>query len=236
MTSCPAVTRTAGRENIQEVKHMKKLISGLTALTLAGAMAMSVSAVAPESLIKGVELDTNLVVKTNETLDKDTEKTDETTAESTTVKPKSDTDPIPDPSSASTEVSFNINPDYTVVIPAKVTLTGKKGDKFKGAGTITAKDVFLKSTQKIVVSLTSASGFNLKTSETSSYGLPYTAKGKFGEVAKTGGKVAEFETIPGANDPQNVEVSFETDKAPDFAGDYTDPVVFTIAVVVSNEV
>lgn len=83
-----------------------------------------------------------------------------------------------------------------------------------------------------MVSLTSASKFNLKTSESTDYTLPYTATGDFGAVNKeTGGKVAEFETAAlDETEPQTAEVKFATDTAPAYAGDYSDPVVFTIAV------
>ena len=152
-------------------------------------------------------------------------------AEGITPKGGNPFDVTPNPSSQNTEINFSVNPDYTVTIPAQVKLTGKKGEAYKGSGTIEATGVFLKTDQKIVVSLTSASKFNLS-ADGKDYKLPYTATGAFGAVDKEkGGKVAEFTTAALTDTkPQTVDVSFATDTAPAYAGDYSDPVVFTIAV------
>lgn len=89
---------------------MKKLISGMTALTLAGLMCITAFAqAAPEN---------------------------------TTIKPKGDVNGEfvvdPDPNTADTTIEFKVNPDYTVTIPATVTLTGRKGEKYTGSGEIKA--------------------------------------------------------------------------------------------------
>jgi len=149
----------------------------------------------------------------------------------TTVSPTGGNpfDVTPKPDTANTTVKFNVNPAYTVTIPATVTLTGEYGKTYTGTGTISTDNVFLNEGKKIVVSLTSASKFNMKTSETKDYVLPYTAKGAFGELAdkEKGGKVAEFETSATA---KTVDISFTTDETPKYAGSYTDPVVFKISI------
>lgn len=152
----------------------------------------------------------------------------------TTIKPIGvvddkpfDVNPTPD--KANTTVEFNIDPAYTVTIPAKVTLTGEYGKTYSGSGEISTDKVFLGEGKKIVVSLTSASEFNLKTADAKDYKLPYTASGEKGELKdkKKGGVVAEFTTN---KERESRIVSFRTDETPTYAGKYTDPVVFTIEV------
>jgi hypothetical protein len=61
------------------------------------------------------------------------------------------------------------------------------------------------------------------------YKLPYTAEGAFGKITdkQNGGKVARFLTY---SEKQTIPVTFTTDENPMYAGKYTDPVVFHIAV------
>ena len=149
----------------------------------------------------------------------------------TTINPKGGT-PFsvdPKPGTANSTVQFEVNPAYTVTIPATVTLEGEYGSTYTGSGKISTDKVFLNEGKKIVVSLTSASKFNMKTSTTAEYNLPYTAEGAFGKLTdkENGGKVAEFETSTTA---KTVDISFTTDETPKYAGSYTDPVVFTIEI------
>ena len=124
-----------------------------------------------------------------------------------------------------TVVQFDVDPSYLITIPQKVTLNGTYGQPYTGSGTITAEKVFLEEGKKIGITLTSASQFNLKLSDNTN--LPYTAKGAaFPELTNkaNGGKVAEFA------EAGNTTISFTTDTAPQYAGKYTDSVVFTIAI------
>ena len=155
-----------------------------------------------------------------------------------TIQPKgyagSDTFNIdPDNNPVDAEVSLGIDPAYTVTIPAEFKLdTLEQDGTYSGSGTLTAESVFLNEGKIITVSLTSASGFNMKTAEAKEYQLPYTATGAFGAVAKpNGGKVAEFQTL---TTKQTVTLTLATDKVPTYAGKYTDPVVFQIAVTESE--
>ena len=177
----------------------KRILSGLSALTLAGLMSLTAFAqAAPESR---------------------------------PINPKGGTpfDVNPDPDHADTQVEFSIDPAYTVTIPAKVELAEGEEDVYTGSGKITAQSVFLHEDEKIVVTLTSASKFNLAHEGTGEYKLPYTASTTaFGKVNKeTGGKVAEFPTSKTA---ASVDVTFTTDEVPQYAGKYRDPVVFGISV------
>lgn len=172
---------------------MKKLISGITALTMFSAMTMGVCA------------DTVIAPFGGDPFNAD-----------------------PNPETADAVVEFEINPQYTVTIPAKVELTGNYGERFKGSGDITADGVFLEENAAIIVTLTSASKFNLSHEGEGDYTLPYTATGFFGTVDKENGRaVARFNT---STEASSITVSFETDEVPKFAGKYSDPVVFGIYI------
>lgn len=178
---------------------MKKLISGMTALTIASMMTVTAFAEAAIS--------------------------------NTTITPKGG-DPFdvnPTPETAGATVEFNVDPTYTVTIPASFELTGEYGQQYSGSGTIQTGKVFLNEGEKIVVTLTSASKFNMSHEGAGEYKLPYTAEGSFGKLTnkETGGKVAEF---PTSTEPASAGISFTTDETPTFAGKYTDPVVFGISI------
>ena len=133
------------------------------------------------------------------------------------------------PKTADSSVEFSVDPTYTVTIPAKVTLEDNGEGIYTNSGTLKAEGVKLAEGKEIVVSLTSASKFNMQTSATSEYKLPYTAEGAFGKLTdkEAGGIVAKFAT---STTVQNTPVTFTTDETPKYAGTYTDPVVFTIEV------
>lgn len=133
------------------------------------------------------------------------------------------------PKTADSSVEFSVDPTYTVTIPAKVTLADNGEGIYTNSGTLKAEGVKLAEGKEIVVSLTSASKFNMQTSATSEYKLPYTAEGAFGKLTdkEAGGIVAKFAT---STTVQNTPVTFTTDETPKYAGTYTDPVVFTIEV------
>ena len=137
--------------------------------------------------------------------------------------------PNPKPGTAGTTVEFSVDPAYTVTIPAKVTLEDNGEGIYTNSGTLKAEGVKLSEGKEIVVSLTSASKFNMQTSEAATYKLPYTAEGAFGKLTdkEAGGIVAKFATSVTV---QNTPVTFTTDETPQYAGTYTDPVVFTIEV------
>ena len=147
----------------------------------------------------------------------------------TTVIPDPDNMPNPKPGTVGTTVEFTIDPAFTVTIPAKVTLEDNGEGIYTNSGAVKAEDVFLAEGKEIVVSLTSASKFNMQTAATSEYKLPYTAEGAFGKLTdkENGGIVAKFAT---STTVQNTPVTFTTDETPKYAGTYTDPVVFTIEV------
>lgn len=133
------------------------------------------------------------------------------------------------PKTADSSVEFTVDPAFTVTIPAKVTLEDNGEGIYTNSGTIKAESVFLNEGKEIVVSLTSASKFNMQTAGAAEYKLPYTAEGAFGKLTdkEAGGIVAKFAT---STTVQNTPVTFTTDETPKYAGTFTDPVVFTIKV------
>ncbi len=138
-------------------------------------------------------------------------------------------DATPKPGTANTTVEFSVDPAYTVTIPATVTLEKGAEDIYGGSGTITAESVKLAEGKEIVVTLTSASKFNMKTSAAAAYKPPYTDEGAFGKLTDkdNGGIVAKFATSTAV---QNTPVTFTTDETPMYSGTYSDPVVFTISI------
>ena len=176
----------------------KRILSGLSALALAGLMSMTAFA-------------------------------------DTTVNPKGG-DPFnvtPDPDHAETQVEFSIDPAYTVTIPAKVELAEGEEDVYTGTDEITAQSVFLKPDQSIEVTLTSGSGFKLANETDSTVKLGYKAEA--GDVTVTadnnGAVVATFGT---STQEQSQPITFTTTETPEYAGKYSDTVVFGISVKTAN--
>lgn len=131
-----------------------------------------------------------------------------------------------------TAVEFSVAPSYIIVIPEKITLEENTETKiYENDLSISAEKIYLEEGKQVAVSLTSASGFKMKTADTEAeYLLPYTASTEnFGKITdkQKGGKVAELHN---GLSTLTVPVHFETDEIPQYAGDFSDTVVFTIAV------
>ena len=132
-----------------------------------------------------------------------------------------------DDQTGSTAVSFNVDPTYTVTIPATVEL-----EKVEVEGVITyeknmnvsASSVRLEEGQKIEIKL--SGDFTLDAVATSSYKLPYTVT-VGGRTIATNGVVATFVTT---TQEQTSTLHFAAEN-PTYAGTYTDTVTFTIGVV-----
>ncbi len=149
----------------------------------------------------------------------------------TTVNPKGGDpfDVTPDPGSANTTVKFSVDPAYTVTIPQKIELAKDTDGLYKGADSIKAASVFLEPDQRIVVTLTSPGGFKLSNGADNTVKLAYNATGSEGVVDAdhNGRRVAEFAT---SKVEQSVDISFATTEKPEYAGKYSDTVVFGISV------
>ena len=121
------------------------------------------------------------------------------------------------PSKRSVTVEYNVDPTYTVTIPATVAL----GE----TATIKAENVVVTKGKQVEVTLTNANGFKVKTEQGAELGYTVTIDGD---------AVAENDTVLTVN-PDNGKTGETTLKsvAPEtaqFAGDYTGTIIFTIAV------
>ena len=127
----------------------------------------------------------------------------------------------------STEVSFNVDPTYTITIPATVELakeTAQDGTvTYENDYTLTAQaGVRLKKGEYIEVTVV-ASDFTMETDEGATLAYSITAEGA---AVATGGVVAEFETD---KDAQSTTIHIAAND-PDYAGEYKDTVTFTLEV------
>ena len=125
-----------------------------------------------------------------------------------------------------TNVSYDVQPSYTVAIPASVTL----GDAAVTAD-VTASDVILESGKKIKVELTSASNtasgstFNAKNGDST---VTYTITGD--EAIAVGDTVATFT----ANGSKTLTFSAADKSAATVAGSHTETLTFTVSVETSK--
>ena len=124
----------------------------------------------------------------------------------------------------STEVSFNVDPTYTVVIPEVVELA-----KVENEGVITYENDY---------TVTAEAGLRLKKGEYIEVTIDTD-----NEMTTAEGATLDYEiTLDGEELENNVVATFTTNKAeqkstihisagdPDYAGDYKDTVTFTITV------
>ena len=128
-------------------------------------------------------------------------------------------------SQGSTEVSFNVDPTYTVTIPATVELERQEDN-----GTVTYENDYTLTAQAGVrlkkgeyIEVTVASDFEMTTTEGAT--LAYTITAEDAAVANNG-VVATFGTDKNA---QSTTIHIAAND-PDYAGEYKDTVTFTVAV------
>ena len=125
----------------------------------------------------------------------------------------------------STEVSFNVDPTYTVTIPATVEL-----NKVEDNGTVTYENDYTLTAQAGLrlkrgeyIEVTVASDFEMTTTEGAT--LAYTITAENAAVANNG-VVAEFATDK-AEQTTTIHIAAND---PDYAGEYKDTVTFTLTV------
>ena len=143
------------------------------------------------------------------------------TANAATITPQTS-----DPKNGSTDVSYQVDPTYTITIPESVTLSK---DSTVNAD-ITAADVFLEKGKKITVTLTGAS--NTTTANATTFNAKnntsvatYTITAGKNSVA-LGGEVASFTT----DGTQALTFSKANTTDVIYAGAHTETLTFTIAV------
>ena len=124
-----------------------------------------------------------------------------------------------------TEVKFNVDPTYTVTIPATVEL-----NKVDTEGVVTYENDYTLTAQAGVrlkkgeyIEVTVASDFEMTTTEGATLAYTITAEGA---AVANNGVVAEFETNKSA---QSTTIHIAAND-PDYAGEYKDTVTFTVAV------
>ena len=131
-------------------------------------------------------------------------------------------------SQGSTKVSFNVDPTYTVTIPATVEL-----NKVEDNGTVTYENDYTLTAQAGVrlkkgeyIEVTIASDYVMQTPQGAT--LDYTIIAENAAVANNG-VVAEFATDK-AEQTATIHIAAND---PDYAGEYKDTVTFTVAVKVA---
>ena len=129
----------------------------------------------------------------------------------------------------STKVSFNVDPTYTVTIPATVEL-----NKVDTEGVVTYENDYTLTAQAGVrlkkgeyIEVTVASDFEMTTTEGATLDYTITAGGN---AVAGGGVVAEFATDK-AEQTATIHIAAND---PDYAGEYKDTVTFTVAVKVAS--
>ena len=121
------------------------------------------------------------------------------------------------PSKRSVTIEYNVDPTYTVTIPATVAL----GE----TATIKAENVVVTKDKQVEVTLTNANGFKVKTEQGAELGYTVTIDGD---------AVAENDTVltvnPDGGKTGETTLKFVAPETAQFAGDYTGTIIFTIAV------
>ena len=131
-----------------------------------------------------------------------------------------------------TKVTFNVDPTYTVTIPATVVLDKKTADDgtvtYENDYTISA-DAGVRLKRSEYIEVTVAGDFTMETQEGA--WLDYVIFDADGYEVEYDGVVAAFDTDKEA---QSTTIHIAADD-PQFAGEYSDTVTFTVAVAVSNQ-
>ena len=131
--------------------------------------------------------------------------------------------------SCKTNVKFTIDPAYTVTIPSEVKLNKAEtatSVTYKSDLTLTASNVRLKNNQTLKVSIpTDPDTFKLTSKENATLGYKITVGDTFATVGADG-VVATFTTT---SDTQTATLHIQA-QDPDYAGDYSGTLQFTIAL------
>lgn len=129
-----------------------------------------------------------------------------------------------------TEVKYEVNPAYTVTIPATIELVGENGKNPTKTAKIEADSVFLNPKDYISITVSSAHAeegkFYMVNSIDNSVKLPYTATGLSTE------EIAHFTT---STTPKTQDIVFTATEAATNAGTYSDNVTFKIEVKTEAE-
>ena len=118
-------------------------------------------------------------------------------------------------------VTYSVNPGYTVTIPETVTIGADGTEK-----TVSAADVVVEKGQYVSVTLAENNNFTVKTTEGAELTYTVTANG---ETVAPGGEILAVNPADGKTGTANI--TFDIDEtAIQYAGTYTGTLTFTIAV------
>ena len=118
-------------------------------------------------------------------------------------------------------VTYTVDPAYTVTIPETVTIGADGTEK-----TVSAEDVVVKKGQYVSVTLAENNNFTVKTTEGAE--LPYTVTAN-GEAVAAGGEILAVNPADGKTGSASVTFAID-ESAIQYAGTYTGTATFTIAV------
>lgn len=125
------------------------------------------------------------------------------------------------PPTGQTNITYTVDPEYTVIIPASVTL-GQKA-------TVSASGVKINKNQNLIVRLTGTSGNNNAfTVKANGAELTYTVEKDNADIA-INSEVLKVNTDT-STDKLSAKLSFVAPKSVTYAGDYTGTVTFTVSV------
>ena len=118
-------------------------------------------------------------------------------------------------------VTYSVNPGYTVTIPETVTI-GANGT----SATVSAEDVVVEKGQYVSVTLAADNNFTVKTTEGAELTYTVTANGK---AVAAGGEILAVNPVDGKTG--TATITFDIDESDiQYAGTYTGSATFTIAV------
>lgn len=129
----------------------------------------------------------------------------------------------PTPQEVGTAVEFNVDPTYSVTIPTNIVLSKQSDASYAGSGTISTAAIRLHKYATIDVTL--ESDFEMTTTQ----GAIQDYEVMLGDETvglENGATIAKFDTSETA---QSVQLNY-TAANPKYAGEYSDTVVFSIAM------
>ena len=137
----------------------------------------------------------------------------------------------PNPSTANTEVSFKVDPGYTITIPGSVTLDRKEDSgsiTYENDLTIKADAMRIDQSKKVSVKINNDNKFKMETTDSSEISYEITV----GEnKIKKGDEVATFTT---STETKNSTLHLKADN-PTYAGEYKGTLTFDISYADTRE-
>lgn len=131
-----------------------------------------------------------------------------------------------EPRNGTTSVTMSVDPTYTVTIPESVVLEEQTDGTYAKDAVVTATNIRLNNNKQIKVTLTS--DFLLENAQGAA-DLPYTLTIDSTEIA-SGDTVATFASNADLTLVQESDTLHFAAGVPEFAGDYSDTVMFNISV------